>query len=192
MTDKFTLRDFLVYSLVGLTASLIFYTYEPTLVKATLNGLKDFSDFATIVFVPIFYLIGHIIMGIDDILLNNILYRPIKNRKLKKSNWFWKIYTYLLFGYRNQGLKKSNEIEDAIFLKTCDQLIAENQYEKAEYYQVMSDLFKGVFICLITSIIYRLFQCNFNAWEIGLAAIVWYRARAFSSYYVRLIKRKIK
>lgn len=192
MTDKFTIRDFLVYSLVGLTASIIFYTYEPALVNSALNGLKDFSDFATIIFVPVFYFIGHIVMGVDDILLNNILYRPIKKRKIKKSNWFWKTYTYLLFGYRNQGLKKSNEIEDDEFLKICDKLIADNQYEKAEYYQVMSDLFKGVFICLITSIIYRLFNCNYNSWEIGITAIVWYRSRAFSSYYIRYIKRQIK
>src|SRR5690606_6281746 len=161
MTDKFTIRDFLVYSLVGLTASIIFYTYEPALVKSALKGLKDFSDFATIIFVPVFYFIGHLVMGVDDILLNNILYRPIKKRKIKESNWFWKAYIYLLFGYRNQGLKKSNEIEDYEFLKICDKLIADNKYEKAEYYQVMSDLFKGVFICLITSIIYRLFHCNY-------------------------------
>lgn len=190
MTDKFTLRDFLVYSLVGLTATLIFYTYEPTLVNSTLKGLKDFSDFATIIFVPVFYLIGHLIMGVDDIILNNLLYRPIKKKNIKDSCWFWKGYIYLFFGYRNQGLKKSNEIDDDDFLKTCDRLLAENHYDKAEYYQVMSDLFKGVFICLVTSIIYRLFHCNYNLWEIGLTAIVWYRARAFSSYYVRFIKRK--
>lgn len=192
MTDKFTLRDFLVYSLVGLTASLIFYTYEPCLINSTLKSLKDFSDFALIILVPVFYLIGHIIMGVDDIIFNNLLYRPIKKKKIKKSNCFWKTYIYLIFGYRNQGLKKTNEINDDDFLKTCDKLLDENRYDRAEYYQVMSDLFKGVFICLISSIIFRLFNCYFNFWEIGLTMIVWYRARVFSSYYVRFIKRRMK
>jgi hypothetical protein len=192
MTDKFTIRDFLVYSLVGLTATLIFYTHEPCKVTTMLNNLIAFSDFAIIIFVPIFYLIGHVIMGIDDIIFNNILYRPIRKKYLKKSNWFWKVYTYLLFGYRNQGLKMSNQISEDDFLITCDKLIGENIYQKAEYYQVMSDLFKGVFLCLIASIIYRLFNCNYSLWELSLTAIIWYRARVFSSYYVRLIKRNIK
>lgn len=192
MTDKFTIRDFLVYSLVGLTGSLIFYTYEPCWVNSTLKALTDFSDFATIIFVPMFYLIGHIIMGIDDLIFNNILYRPIRNIDIKSSNWFWKGYTYVIFGFRNQGLKKTNGISEDDFLKTCDKLIGENLYNKAEYYQVMSDLFKGVFLCLITSTIYRLLNLDFNLWELGLILIVWYRARIFSSYYVRLIVRNAK
>lgn len=189
MTNKFTIRDFLVYSLVGLTASLIFYNYQSCLVNSTLKELTDFSDFATIIFVPLFYLMGHIIMGIDDLIFNNILYRPIREKDIKSSNWFWKVYIYVMFGYRNQGLKKSNEISEDDFLKTCDKLIKNNLYSKAEYYQVMSDLFKGIFLCLITSTIYRLLNLNFNLWELGLTIIVWYRARTFSAYYVRLIVR---
>lgn len=189
MTNKFTIRDFLVYAFVGLSAGILIFTHEPEKVNDFLKTLNKFSTFATIIFIPIFYLFGHLIMGIDDLIFNRLLILPFGIVKYANANIFWKIYNFLFFGYRNQGIKWTNAIEYKDFLKKCDKLIKENIYEKAEYYQVMSDLFKGVFLCLLTSIILRLVNNKFNYWEIVILFIVWYRARIFSAYYVKMVIR---
>ena len=189
MTSKFTIRDFLVYSFVGLSAGILIYIHETEKAKEFIKSLYAFSSFAVLIFVPISYLIGHLIMGIDDIIFNRILTFPIRNVNKKKSNKAWKVYNFVLFGYRNQGLKWSEHISKSDFLKKCDKLIEKGLYEKAEYYQVLSDLFKGIVLCLITSTIYRITKCEINYWELLALFIFWYRARMFSSYYVRIVKR---
>jgi len=189
MTDKFTIRDILVYTFVGLSATIIFYTHNANVLNSLFKELIAFSDLAIILLVPLLYLLGHIVAGVDDILFNLLLYLPIRKKDIKKSNIFWKIYFFIFFGSRNQWLKYSNDIDEETFLKACDELIKENTYWKAEYYQVMSDLFKGIFLCLIASAIYRLVNCEFKFWEFVLIIIVWYRAKVFSSYYVRFVKR---
>lgn len=189
MTSKFTIRDFLVYSFVGLTAALLVYINETEKAKELIKSLNAFSSFAVLIFVPISYLIGHLIMGIDDILFNRILSFPIRNVNNEEANIAWKIYNFLFFGYRNQGLKWTEQISKSDFLELCDRLIEKKLYEKAEYYQAISDMFKGIFLCLIVSIIYRMSKCELNYCEIGILLVVWYRARMFSSYYVRRVKR---
>jgi len=189
MTNKFTIRDFLVYAFVGLTAGILIYTHETEKANEFIKSIYKFSSFATIIFVPIFYLCGHLIMGIDDLIFNRLLTLPIGKTEHKNANRFWKIYNFVFFGYRNQGIKWTEEIENTEFLKKCDLLIKENRYVKAEYHQIMSDLFKGIFLCLLTSILFGLINCEINYWEIGILFVVWYRARMFSAYYVRMVKR---
>jgi hypothetical protein len=189
MTNKFTIRDFLVYAFVGLSAGILIYTHETEKANEFIKSIYNFSSFATIISVPIFYLCGHLVMGIDDLLFNRILILPIGKTEHKNANLFFKIYNFVFFGYRNQGTKWTEEINNIEFLKKCDLLIKENRYVKAEYYQIMSDLFKGVFLCLLASILFGLINCEFNYWKIGILFIVWYRARVFSAYYVRMVKR---
>jgi hypothetical protein len=189
MTSKFTIRDFLVYAFVGLSAGILIYSHETEKVNELIKSIYKFSSFATVISVPIFYLFGHLIMGIDDLIFNRILIFPIRKIEHENTNQFWKIYNFVFFGYRNQGIKWTEEIGNTDFLKKCDLLIKENRYVKAEYYQVMSDLFKGVYLCLLSSIILGLINCEINYWKIGILFIVWYRARMFSAYYVRIVKR---
>jgi len=184
MTSKFTIRDFLVYTFVGLTAGILVYFHKTENANEILKSVSEFSNFATIIFIPIFYLVGHLVMGIDDILFNRILTIPIRNVKFKGANWFWKTYNFVLFGYRNQGLKWVKSIEKKDFLKKCDILIEKSIYSKPEYFQVMSDLFKGIFLSLLVSML-----VDFNFWKLGILFIVWYRARMFSAYYVNMVLR---
>lgn len=190
MTEKFTLRDILVYTLLGLILLFFCYLYFPFEIINTISDSKDYSDLTVLLLIPFSYLIGHVLMSLDDLIFNGILLRFFpKDNPLK--NKFWKFYNYLFFGYRNIGIRNKEEITNEIFLKTCDKLISENKYEKAEYYQVMSDLFKGVFLIVFLSIIADLLYVKLELWKFILLILVWYRAKMFSAYYVRMVKRNI-
>lgn len=191
MTEKFTLRDILVYTLLGLFFLFFCFLHYPLEIINLISNSKDYSDLTVLLLIPFSYLIGHLLMSVDDIIFNGLLLRffpkenPIKNK-------YWKFYNNLFFGYRNIGIRNKEKIKNKKFLKTCDKLISENKYEKAEYYQVMSDLFKEIFLIVIISIIFDFLHLRLELWKLILLFLVWYRSKMFSSYYVRMIKRNIK
>ena len=192
MSDKFTVRDFLVYTLVGTFGFVLIHFHENEKFNSQIISYISISSFV-IIFVPILlYLFGHIIMGIDDILFNKIFSLLLKKKKHKTASSALKVYNYLLFGYRNQGVKWVENINDTKFLKKCDKLIKRNQYDKAEYYLIMSDLFKGIFLCLTISIIFDMINLKYSYLKILVLIITWYRARIFSTYYVKMIIRLTK
>ncbi|PKB15251.1 hypothetical protein [Flavobacterium sp. 5] len=190
MTEKFTLRDILVYTLLGLIVLFFSYLYYPCKITCIVKDSKDYSDLTVLLLIPICYLIGHILMSLDDLIFNGFLLRLFPKSNPLKNKW-WKFYNFLFFGYRNIGIRNKEEITNEIFLKTCDKLIQENKYEKAEYYQVMSDLFKGIFLIIFLSIVFDFLQWKFELWKLILISLIWYRAKMFSAYYVRMIKRNI-
>lgn len=188
MTEKFTLRDIFVYTLLGLIVLFFTYLYYPFEIGSIVKDSKDYSDLTILFLIPVAYLIGHILMGLDDLVFNGILLRLFpKDNPLK--NIFWRFYNFLFFGYRNIGVRNKEQMTNETFLKACDKLIAENKYDKAEYYQVMSDLFKGFFIIIFLSIVYDIYLLHFELWKLILVFLVWYRAKMFSAYYVRMVKR---
>lgn len=190
MTEKFTIRDIFVYTLLGFIVLFFGYLHYPFEISSLIYKSKDFSNLTILLIIPTSYLIGHILMSLDDFVFNGILnrfYPKTKNNPLKNRGW--RYYNNLFFGYRNIGIRRKEEIEDEIFLKTCDKLIMENKYEKAEYYQVMSDLFKGFFLIIFLSIIFDIYHYEFNLWKYILIILIWYRAKSFSAYYVRMVRR---
>ncbi len=188
MTDKFTLRDILVYTLLGLIVLFFLYLHFPCEIIHVIKSSKDYSDLTVLLLIPISYLIGHILMSIDDLIFNALLYKLFpENNPLK--NKFWKSYNFLFFGYRNIGFRNEENLTEEEFLKACDKLIIDGNYEKADYYQVVSDLFKGLFFIVFISVIYDLSHCCFELWKLILIIPIWYRARMFSAYYVRMVKR---
>lgn len=190
MTEKFTLRDILVYTLLGLIFLFFTYLYFPFEIKSTITDSKDYSDLTILLLIPFSYLLGHLLMSLDDLIFSGILLKFLpKDNPLKSKRWG--VYNFLFFGYRNIGIRNKEKIKHETFLKTCDKLISENKYDKAEYYQVMSDLFKGVFLIVLISIIIDVFYWQFEFWKFLLIILVWYRAKMFSAYYVRMIKRNI-
>lgn len=191
MTEKFTLRDILVYTLLGLFFLFFCFLHYPFEIINTITDSKEYSDLTVILLIPFAYLIGHILMSVDDLIFNGLLLRffPKKN---PLKNKYWKLYNNFFFGYRNIGIRHKEKIKNKKFLKTCEKLISESKYEKAEYYQVMSDLFKGFFLIIIISVIFDFLHLRLESWKFILLLLVWYRAKMFSSYYVRMIKRNIK
>ena len=72
MTDKFTLRDFLVYFTTGslsvISLSILFFKPlfdETSLFLANHMYIKEFSSLLIVLLIPLLYFIGHIIHGID-------------------------------------------------------------------------------------------------------------------------------
>ena len=190
MTEKFTLRDILVYTLLGLIVLLFVYLRYPFEISSIVNDSKDYSDLTVLLLIPFSYLLGHLLMSIDDIIFNGLLSRlfPKENPVEKRR---WKIYNFVFFGYRNIGVRNSLKIKNEDFLKACDKLIAEKSYEKPEYYQVMSDLFKGIFLIIFLSILTDIYYKDISWWKFIVAFLIWYRAKMFSAYYVRMVKRSI-
>jgi hypothetical protein len=124
MTEKFTLRDILVYTLLGIIVLIFSYLYYPCEIDSIIKNSKDYSDLTVLLLIPISYLIGHVLMSIDDLIFNSILLRLFpKNNPLK--NKFWKFYNNLFFGYRNIGIRNKEEMTNDEFLSACDKLIAE-------------------------------------------------------------------
>lgn len=190
MTEKFTLRDILVYTLIGIVFLFFIYLHFPCKIINLVTDSKEYSDLSILLLIPFAYLLGHLLMSLDDIIFNCLLLRFFpKDNPLK--NKFWKLYNFLFFGYRNIGIRYNENIENKIFLQTCDKLISEKNYEKADYYQVMSDLFKGIFLIILLSILFDVIHKILEIWKIIILILVWYRAKMFSSYYVRIVKRNI-
>lgn len=129
-------------------------------------------------------------MSFDDIIFNNLLLRFFPKENPLRS-WGWKYYNFMFFGYRNIGIRHAENMSNHEFLTTCDKLLNTKVYEKAEYYQVMSDLFKGVVFIITISVVVDLYYSDFQFWKLALLLPIWYRARVFSSYYVRMVKRGI-
>lgn len=75
MTEKFTLRDILVYTLLGLIVLFFTYLYYPFEIGSIIKDSKDYSDLTVLLLIPISYLIGHILMSLDDVIFNGILVR---------------------------------------------------------------------------------------------------------------------
>ncbi|WP_157491622.1 hypothetical protein [Flammeovirga sp. SJP92] len=203
MTNQFTLRDILVYTLTGLFFSFLIVINLPDLLKVIPLD-KNNNTVVVLLIVPLFYLLGHFIMGIDELLLNRLLPKVYTYKKKAK------IFTKIFYGYRNNSLKVENEISESDFLKKCDSLIKESNYDKAEYYQAMSDLFKGLVMSIyligfltiilkifsetcLRSIISEDFTFNLKYWILLLEGLMFfiflYRARMFSAYYVRHVLR---
>lgn len=191
MTDKFTIRDMLVYTFLGFTVCLFYYFHNKSFITDLIIKSKDYSSLSLLLIIPLFYFIGHILMSIDDFIFNGVLLKFYP--KKFKNKGFWKYYNLAFFGFRNIGLRRQFNITDEDFFKTTDKLLNENKeiYLKAEYYQVLSDLFKGVLLIIIISCLVDFYNYNIEYWKLILIILIWYRARSFSSYYIRMIRRSI-
>jgi hypothetical protein len=90
MTTNFTLRDFFVFLLTGLTLtvsmSILFYDEIFDTLVCVYNKypfIKDISFILTVLIVPIIYLLGHFIGTLSYLCLKlyTVVYRILKNGK---------------------------------------------------------------------------------------------------------------
>jgi len=128
MTEKFTLRDILVYSIIGLTAMITFFLYDLESLKSVILETKDYSDLTVLILIPICYLIGHLVMGIDDMIFNWLLYWPLRKVNFQNTSKLIKVYNFILFGNRNLGVRNSQNIDEEKFNETCRKLYFINLY----------------------------------------------------------------
>lgn len=191
MKENFTLRDYLTYTLVGFSFIICFVLHflEPTLVL--IYQMKDLSTLLIFLLIPLCYLIGHIVLTIDCLIYNTRLTRrTLETIYMNKSCCLAQI-TNFLFSNRIRYVLDYKEINQDEFNQQRMNLVLNGMYEKADYYQIMSDLFKGVIIVILLSLFYSICKYSFidikTLIHIVMLFITWYRSRIFTRHYVNFI-----
>jgi hypothetical protein len=199
MGEKLTYRDFLVYSLNGFIALLLIgfaYRYE---IYSCLGYEIKHEGILFLLLVPCSYVFGHVILGVDAIVFNQILYKRItdKRRRAMLKNKFGKITHCLFFQYRIGGMKDKIVIEgdEKCFDDTCIRMREKGLYQYAERFEIWSDMFKGfliadIVVLIVTGIIKSDWIYFFM--NIVLLFVFYMRARFSSENYVKEVEKHMK
>jgi hypothetical protein len=209
MTTNFTLRDFFVYLLTGLTLIIcvgtifvgdifiwsidFFSKYE---------FIKDFSFLVTIFLVPAIYLLGHIIGSLSFNLLQLYVWfdkRKFFKRQMPKWKYFILIKLQQLL-YRQRvvyaiiNYTKSDKAEKLFknfgeFWTICAKLQIEKIYAPAEYWYVLNELFNSINLIFFISTIISLMTGH---WILGviyfiLTIFAFKRARQYADHFIQTV-----
>lgn len=202
-TDKFTFRDFFVFFLSGISAlfCLLITQYEHVSLKdgsilLKINKIEYdffFKGYLTalgLLSIPFFYLLGHLIHGVDDLV--NYWTKLIRGEKKtgKPKNWIFKILHFIFFENRVNGhLERKGEVVDDFWQKFA-YLQMGSQSATADYWYVLNELFKGVTITCFGFGVYAFFFGGKNEGYLFLLMFVfWERAHYFAKrFYMNVTK----
>ena len=199
MTDKYTVRDFLVYFITGLFLLLtILYRFGISLLEffsITQTDIKDNSALTVFLLIPGLYILGHIVHAIDLLLLKSGQYiwsfKEKYSSKLKKFKIFWifNFFNFAISGNRVTGILNSKKQKRGTFWKRVHELRCEGKSGNSEYWYLMSDLNKGLaLICIAWTIFYF---CEYDKMNTiicaTLAFLFWIRARHMAKNFVSTI-----
>jgi hypothetical protein len=192
MGDKFTYRDIIVYTLNGLIGSLLLCLIfrDEILNYLLINDIRN-SEFIIVLIIPISYLIGHVIMTIDDILFNQIIRKKIRKNLFKSNLRILRFLHNIIFGYRIIGKRDiiwKNENTD--FEQICVIIRNKGRYEFADKYFILSDFFKGLVINELLIIAITIIKSDwiYLICSSILLILFYFRARTYSDKYVNEIK----
>lgn len=202
MNDKLTYRDILVYMLNGLISLVLFgLVYRCQIIYFLSNHKIENSEFILFMLIPFGYLIGHVILSIDNLIFNKILgsFGEFLSKKTKKTDIktntktrIFRVIHFLIFEYRIRGIKSVSwdEIKDGDFGLFIARLRNENRYEHADRYCILSDSFKGLVIIELLIIGLTIFKSDWIYFSISLFLLILFylRARKYSSEYIWEIK----
>ncbi|MBS1780111.1 MAG: hypothetical protein JST70_12340 [Bacteroidetes bacterium] len=189
MEDKFTLRDFLVYFATGLFFLLVLLrTFDNTLLKffnIEKSDIKDNEALVIFLLLPGLYLIGHFIHGLDLVLFKLGRYfwdlKSSYSTKLKKFKVLWIVnfLVLILNGYRVTGMLNKKGIIPNEFWVKVSRLQYDGKFEKAEYWNLMNDLFKGLTLVSFCWLLFVLYHFRwFDFWlSLLFTFVFWNRAR---------------
>lgn len=199
MNDKYTLRDFLVYFTTGIYLLMtVLYEFQLSFLNYFSISQKELLENITItifLLIPILYLIGQIIHGID--LLFFKFGRYIWDLKCffdKKNYWFGigliNALNFLFNGYRVSGNLNQRKIPTKDFWKMASKLQLNNSFSKVEYWNLMNDLFKGLTLISVFWITYYSinYSPNNRLFYIVTFIIFWYRARHMATNFISSTK----
>ena len=212
MSDKFTLRDFLVYfttgSLTLLSIDLLFFREILTIISDFFEKYKfvtDFSGLLIVLAVPLIYFIGHLIHGLGFFSLKTykIIHKKLNDwnlRKYKIVEWIRLILHF--FMYKNKVInsiiqenkdKKTWNSEEEFWID-CAKLQKNGKFVSSEYWHTLNDLFKGLYTTFLFSSLIAFVTCKIGLGFIftGLFLICHFRAIQFADYFVKTVKRFIK
>ena len=190
MESKFTLRDFLVYFITGFYFMLlIIYNagYESIEhIKIPINDLKSNQVIFLFFITPFLYILGQIVHSCDVFLLR--LGRLLHSLS-KKSESIRKILfvpNCIVNGNRIVGNIKEDNTE---FWNKAYKLQIHGKYDRAEYWYIMSDLFKGLTLISFIWLLYYIYMINSTKvlLHLFLVLVFWYRAKYMAMNYVRSV-----
>lgn len=189
-TDKFTFRDFFVFFLTGVSALFCLFIIQYENILLEINEpeykffFKNYSTAIGLLSIPLFYLLGHFIHGIDDLVnyWTKLIRGKQKTHKPKKL--IFKPFHFIFFENRVNGhIERKGEVVDSFWHK-FSYLQIHNQSLVADYWYVMNELFKGVTITCFGFGIYALFFGGKNEGYLFILAIVfWERAHYFAKRF---------
>ncbi len=198
MQDKYTIRDFLVYFITGLYLLLTtLYCYKGALLNflsISPSNVKDYSAIIIFFMLPGLYILGHAVHGVDLIIFkigNFLLDFKKKHVQTLSKYCLLKIIHFLcvvVTGNRIAGILNSKNITSHIFWKMLSRLQYEGKSEKAEYWVLMADLFKGLTqISFWWSIYYlKSSKAEFTI-SIVLTVLFWFRGRHMATNFVSTV-----
>lgn len=214
MTTNFTLRDFFVYLLTGLTLIICVGTiFWEHIFKWTIDlfskyeFVKDFSFLVTIFLIPIIYLLGH---GIGSISYNSLqFYVWLYNTKFfKKERPKWKHLILMTLQKLLYRQRVSYAISEHIKINNCKSVFSnedefwiisaklqiEKLYSPSEYWYVLNELFNSINIVFFISTI---ISFSLGLWAIGLIYFIltlftFKRAQQYADHFVKTIVRTAK
>jgi hypothetical protein len=212
MSDKFTLRDFLVYFTTGtvtlLSIDLLFFSELLTILSDFFEKYKfatDFSGLLIVLAVPLIYFIGHLIHGLGFFSLKTyiLIHKKLNEWNLRKHKIIeWIRLILHFFMYKNKVInsiiqenkdKKTWNNEEEFWID-CAKLQKDGKFASSEYWYTLNDLFKGLYTIFLISSIIAFVTCKIGLGFIftGLFLICHFRAIQFADYFVKTVKRFIK
>lgn len=209
MATNFTLRDFFVYLLTGLTLIIcVGSIFFDEIFKWTIDFfskyefIKDFSFLVIIFLVPAIYLLGHIIGSLSYNLLQ--LYVLLDKRKFfKREIPKWKYFILIKLQqllYRQRVVyaittyTKSNKTEKLFntvgeFWTICAKLQIEKIYAPAEYWYVLNEQFNSINLIFLISTIISVMTGH---WILGsvyfiLTIFAFKRAKQYADHFIQTV-----
>ncbi|ABG57931.1 hypothetical protein [Cytophaga hutchinsonii] len=189
MVDKYSVRDFFAYFLVGLFLLLtLLYQFKILLYNYFSISIEDVKSTPSIVIfllIPSLYLLGHIVHSIDSIIGRIGNYIEEKSTKHKFVIFLFKCVN----GNRLLGNLKSEEIDFPFFNEKVNKLQFEDKYRQLEYWNLMNELFKGLTLISFSWMLFYII--NFSSLKFFIALVLtflfWYRARFMAKKYILLV-----
>lgn len=145
MTDKFTLRDFFVFFLSGLA---VFFCVLLTSINETIDAikwldleknavikafLKDYSTLIGLLTIPLFYFIGQIVHGVDDMFYSSV--KGIRSLfKISPKSRFRININDIFDCNRINGILERNNVEIEKFWYKFARLQRENIFLTSDYW----------------------------------------------------------
>jgi hypothetical protein len=208
MTTNFTLRDFFVYLLSGLTLIICLVTiFLDEIIRWTVAFfdkyvfITGFAFLVTIFLIPVIYLIGQFIGSLSFNLLklyiwldNGYFKRPISKLKFSLLMVIQKLLYRQRVAYAvNKYIKKDalvkqfRNIDD--FWYACAKLQVVRIYGPAEYWYVLNELFNSLNLIFFFSTI---ISFCYDHWILGiiytlLTIIAFRRARQYADHFIQTV-----
>lgn len=185
MTDKFNIRDFLVYFISGSVffVSVLLPFYDNSELRSLLVLIsKHYIELFIFLSIPILYVIGHLINSFDFI-LNRLGQRKI----IKKI----KPIFLLLNGHRITYEYESNKESAASFWNKVGALQLKNAFSSTEYWLILNDLHKVIHLTFSLSMILSIIYAKYILFIVFLilSILMWYRAKVFAKFFVKNVRR---